>query len=133
MVRQYQHITDAQRKRLVELIESGSSIVRAANEVGINYENAKAINRIFKQEQRAEKKKTRKTRRTKECQNAEEEKQGTSEPNDRTQDPTTGASEEKLAEIQIQREPSVADISPTIPIKREGPSRLSMEERPLAI
>jgi molybdenum-dependent DNA-binding transcriptional regulator ModE len=50
MVRQYQHITDAQRKRLVELIESGSSIVRAANEVGINYENAKAINRIFKQE-----------------------------------------------------------------------------------
>ena len=67
MVRQYQHITDAQRKRLVELIESGSSIVRAANEVSINYENAKAINRIFKQEKRAEKKKTRKTRRTKEC------------------------------------------------------------------
>jgi molybdenum-dependent DNA-binding transcriptional regulator ModE len=50
MVRDYQHITDEQRRRLIQLIRQGMKIVRAAEATGVNYENAKAINRIFKKE-----------------------------------------------------------------------------------
>jgi molybdenum-dependent DNA-binding transcriptional regulator ModE len=59
MVREYQRVTDETRRRLIKYIQEGSSIKEAAALVNINYENAKAINRIYKQETRVEKKKSR--------------------------------------------------------------------------
>ena len=59
MVREYQRVTDETRSRLIKLIRDGQSIKDAAALVNINYENAKAINRIYRRETRVEKKKSR--------------------------------------------------------------------------
>lgn len=59
MVREYLRVTDESRKRLLKYIVEGKSIKEAAELVNINYENAKAIYRTFKQENRVSKKKSR--------------------------------------------------------------------------
>lgn len=59
MVREYARVTDETRKRLINHIKGGMKIKEAAELLGINYENAKAINRIFKHETRVSKKKCR--------------------------------------------------------------------------
>lgn len=59
MVREYTRVADETRARLIKLIQDGKSIKEAAEAVEINYENAKAINRMFRQEHRTEKKKHR--------------------------------------------------------------------------
>lgn len=59
MVREYQRVTDETRRNLIKLIQDGLSIKDAAEIVNINYENAKAINRIYRQETRVDKKKSR--------------------------------------------------------------------------
>ena len=59
MVREYTRVTDDTRASLIKFIQEGKSIKEAAELVGINYENAKAINRMFRQEHRTEKKKHR--------------------------------------------------------------------------
>lgn len=59
MVREYQRVTDETRRNLLQFIQDGMSIRQAAELVNINYENAKAINRIYRQETRVDKKKGR--------------------------------------------------------------------------
>lgn len=59
MVREYNRVSDDTRRKLIKHITDGRSIKEAAELVGINYENAKAINRIFKNETRVQKKKCR--------------------------------------------------------------------------
>ena len=59
MLREYQRVTDETRRNLIKLIQDGMSIKEAAEIVNINYENAKAINRIYRQETRVDKKKSR--------------------------------------------------------------------------
>ena len=61
--RKYDRISDEQRKNLIELIsEHGESIKKAAIKLNISYDNAKAINRVFRKETRIEKCKQRKKR-----------------------------------------------------------------------
>lgn len=56
MARHYTQITDEKRAHLVRLIHSnGYSIAKAAKEVNIPYDNAKAINRTFNKEERVKK------------------------------------------------------------------------------
>ena len=55
MTRNYNHINDTMRKRLITLVQQGLQIKQAAAELGINYENAKAIVRVFKNEDRTTK------------------------------------------------------------------------------
>lgn len=59
MVREYTRVTDETRRRLINHIKAGRTIKEAAELVNINYENAKAINRIYKHETRVDKKKSR--------------------------------------------------------------------------
>lgn len=59
MVREYTRVHDDTRATLIKLIHEGKSIKEAAEIVDINYENAKAINRMYRQENRVEKKKHR--------------------------------------------------------------------------
>ena len=59
MVRDYTRVTDETRAQLINYIKEGKSIKDAAELVNINYENAKAINRMYRQENRTEKKKHR--------------------------------------------------------------------------
>jgi transposase len=66
MTRNYNHINDTMRRRLITLVQQGLQIKQAAAELGINYENAKAIVRVFKNEDRTTKrvKRNRKSKKT---------------------------------------------------------------------
>lgn len=56
MGKAYTHVSNEARKELVRLIsEEGYSIIRAAEATGIYYPTAKAINKVFKQESRVQK------------------------------------------------------------------------------
>jgi transposase len=55
MTRTYNKVTDYQRLNLVEVKAQGHTIKEAAKIVGIPYENAKAIMRVYKQEFRTNK------------------------------------------------------------------------------
>lgn len=70
MVREYKRVTDDTRSQLIKHIKEGKSIKQAAELAGINYENAKAINRIYKRETRVSMKKNRFRTRKGEDQNA---------------------------------------------------------------
>jgi hypothetical protein len=59
MVRTYQQVTDEQRRELLNHVRMGQSIKNAAELVGMNYENAKAVTRIFRKEDRTDAKKFR--------------------------------------------------------------------------
>lgn len=55
MTRKYNLVPDHQRKKLIELISMDMTIKEAASTIGIKYENAKAIHRVYKKEQRVHK------------------------------------------------------------------------------
>ena len=55
MTRNYSKVPDEKRQRLIELINMNMTIKDAARVVDIKYENAKAIYRVFKREQRTDK------------------------------------------------------------------------------
>lgn len=59
MAREYNHVSDEQRRQLLAQIKAGKNIRQASEAVGMNYENAKAINRIYRDEERTDKKTTR--------------------------------------------------------------------------
>lgn len=60
MGKEYTKVPNDKRKELVRLItEEGLSIIKAAEMTGIYYPTAKAINKIFKREQRTQKRTTR--------------------------------------------------------------------------
>ena len=56
-VRKYARINDELRQQLISLLDNNMSIKDAAKQIGINYENAKVINRIYREEGRTSKKK----------------------------------------------------------------------------
>ena len=59
MTKSYRLVTNAERLQLITLIHMhGHSISEAAKRIGIFYPTAKAINRIFKSENRVVKKST---------------------------------------------------------------------------
>lgn len=63
MKRTYNRVTDEQRLKLIELTQESEVTIKAAAEMlNISYENAKAINRVFKHEDRTEKRKKRNRR-----------------------------------------------------------------------
>lgn len=56
MGKTYTHVTNDQRKELIRLIhEEQCSISQAAQKMGIYYPTAKAINKVFRKEQRVQK------------------------------------------------------------------------------
>ena len=57
--RTYVKVTDAQRLDLISRISSGQKIVEACKEVGICYENAKAIHKVYLKEKRVVKRQCR--------------------------------------------------------------------------
>lgn len=59
MTRNYSKVTDDKRQRLIELINSNMTIKDAARSVDIKYENAKAIYRVYRKEQRTQKRRNR--------------------------------------------------------------------------
>ena len=52
MTRKYAKVTDEQRLSLIEMIRNNMTIKDAARQVDIKYENAKAIYRVYRKEQR---------------------------------------------------------------------------------
>ena len=53
MKRQYKKVSDSKREQLIECIRQRDiTIKEAAEACGINYENAKAIARVFRKEKR---------------------------------------------------------------------------------
>jgi len=48
MKRTYTKVTDDQRLELIDLLNENLSIREASDRVGINYENAKAIYRVYR-------------------------------------------------------------------------------------
>ena len=48
MTRKYDKVSNEQRAKLIELINMNMTIKDAAKIVGVKYENAKAIHRIYK-------------------------------------------------------------------------------------
>jgi transposase len=55
MGKQYTKVSNEDRKKLVDLIyQQGYSIARASEACGIYYPTAKAINKVFKREQRVQ-------------------------------------------------------------------------------
>lgn len=50
--RSYTRVNDKQRIELIDLLEREMSIKEASDRMGINYENAKAIYRIYRLERR---------------------------------------------------------------------------------
>ena len=56
-VRKYARVNDELRQQLISLLDDNMSIKDAAKQIGINYENAKVINRIYREEGRTSKKK----------------------------------------------------------------------------
>ena len=60
MKRRYEKITNDKRKSLIDYVQTnGYKIKQAALELDIPYENAKAIFRVYRKEQRSEKQKHR--------------------------------------------------------------------------
>lgn len=60
MTRKYAKVGDNDRQTLILAIhEQGKTIKQAALEIGIPYENAKAIHRVYRKEQRTVKRATR--------------------------------------------------------------------------
>lgn len=59
MTRKYAKVPDEQRAKLIELINMNMTIKDAAKIVKIKYENAKAIHRVYKNEQRTDKRRNR--------------------------------------------------------------------------
>ena len=59
MTRKYAKVSDEKRHHLIELINQNMTIKDAAKMVDVKYENAKAIYRVFKKEQRVDKRKNR--------------------------------------------------------------------------
>ena len=55
MTRKYAKVTDEQRLSLIEMIRNNMTIKDAARQVEIKYENAKAIYRVYRKEQRTQK------------------------------------------------------------------------------
>lgn len=56
MKRQYKKVSDTKREQLIECIRQRDiTIKEAAEACGINYENAKAIARVFRKEKRVSK------------------------------------------------------------------------------
>ena len=45
-------VSDDQRAQLIDLLNQNQSISEAADQVGVNYENAKAIFRVYRLEKR---------------------------------------------------------------------------------
>ena len=61
MTRKYAKVDDEDRVSLINLIQNeGKTIKQAALDIGISYENAKAIHRVYKKEKRTQKRQTRK-------------------------------------------------------------------------
>lgn len=52
-------VSDEQRQQLIEFIKNGHKITEAAKATGLNYENAKAIIRVYRLEGRTDSKKYR--------------------------------------------------------------------------
>ena len=52
MTRNYAKVPDEKRQRLIEMINMNMTIKDAARRVDIKYENAKAIYRVYRKEQR---------------------------------------------------------------------------------
>ena len=52
MARKYIKVSDEQRLKLIKIQAQGKTIKEAAQDLGISYENAKAIIRVFKKDQR---------------------------------------------------------------------------------
>ena len=50
--RSYKRVSNKRRKRLIRLLKQKKSIKEAAELVGVNYENAKAIYRVYRLENR---------------------------------------------------------------------------------
>ena len=50
--RPYTKVTDEKRLELIDLLNQNMSIKEASDQMGINYENAKAIYRVYRLEQR---------------------------------------------------------------------------------
>ena len=48
--RQYTKVTDEKRLELIDLLNKNMSIKEASDQMGINYENAKAIYRVYRLE-----------------------------------------------------------------------------------
>ena len=59
MTRNYSKVPDEKRQQLISLINNNMTIKDAARQVDIKYENAKAIYRVYRKEQRTEKRRNR--------------------------------------------------------------------------
>ena len=59
MTRNYSKVPDDKRQRLIEMINMNMTIKDAARRVDIKYENAKAIYRVYRKEQRTSKRRNR--------------------------------------------------------------------------
>ena len=59
MTRTYSKVTDEKRQMLIEMINMNMTIKDAARSVDIKYENAKAIYRVYRKEQRTDKRRNR--------------------------------------------------------------------------
>lgn len=60
--RPYTKVTDEKRLELIDLLNRNMSIKEASDQMGINYENAKAIYRVYRLEQRKTKQQKRLSR-----------------------------------------------------------------------
>ena len=60
--RPYTKVTDEKRLELIDLLNKNMSIKEASDQMGINYENAKAIYRVYRLEQRKTKQQKRLSR-----------------------------------------------------------------------
>ena len=59
MTRNYSKVPDEKRQLLIEMIQQNMTIKDAARLVQIKYENAKAIYRVYRREQRTDKRRNR--------------------------------------------------------------------------
>lgn len=59
MTRTYAKVTDEKRQLLIDLIQKNMTIKDAAKRVDVKYENAKAIYRVYRKEERTDKRKNR--------------------------------------------------------------------------
>jgi len=59
MTRNYEKVSDEKRQLLIDMIRQNMTIKDAARLIDINYENAKAICRVYRREQRTDKRKER--------------------------------------------------------------------------
>ena len=59
MTRNYSKVPDEKRQMLIEMINMNMTIKDAARQIDIKYENAKAIYRVYRKEQRTQKRRNR--------------------------------------------------------------------------